>query len=460
MDLRILQKKYPKFVYKGYSWKHENGALAVLFDFEIEPDLKFSPQIVIANVSKLSLEKLGKNKIDNLAFNLGMAEILTYWKATCAKEILVDCGYLDAAQIRFWRGLFFNGMGQFFYENKLDPFAPLLKIGSSRPKIHPNPVNAKFSPEYLVPVGGGKDALVTYEAVKMAKKKAAIFILNENRILKNLAARLKAEKITVVRKVDPRLFAQNRAGFLNGHTPFSSILAVLSVSLAVLFDKKYVAISQERSSGEGNVEYRGRKINHQYSKSYEFERKFRTYSKVYLAKNVEFFSSLRPFYEIQIAKIFSGLPQYFPYFLSCNKPYRITDSSIASWCRKCPKCLFTYAALYPFCKKEQMAKIFGADLFNDKSLIPLMEELVGDIKPFECVGTRSETVAAFYLSLKKEEGAAGLPPVLEYFKKHILPANPRINRTSGLILASWDKRNFVPKVIERSLRKLMAQRLP
>ncbi len=456
MDLNTLQKKYPRFDFNGFTWEYANGAIAVKFDFIIEPDLRFAPRLVIENVSQESVKILGKECLDNFIFNLGLAEIPSYWKATCAKEIAVKCGYLDAGQIRFWSDLFSNGMGQFFYENNLAPFVPSFKVETVKPKIYPRPLSKRFSPDFLVPVGGGKDALVTYEALKMAKKNIATFVLNENAPLKRLIAAIGTDNISVKRTIDPKLFELKKLGYLNGHTPFSSYLAILGIVIGALFDKKYVAISQERSSNEGNVEYRGQKVNHQYSKSFEFEKKVRAYSKKYLARNIDFFSSLRPLYEIQIAKIFSGFPKYFPYFLSCNKPYRITDSSKTTWCKKCPKCLFTFAALYPFCEKEQLIKLFGGNLFEDGALIPLMEELVGKVKPFECVGTRLETVAVFYLSLKKETGSKKLPVLLEYFKNNILYGYPRIEKQANTVLAAWDKHNFVPIAVEKVLRSFIS----
>jgi hypothetical protein len=453
MKLSELQKKYPRFVYRNYSWILKNGILSASFDFLIEPDVEFHPRVEIFGVSLGQPERVGKNSIDNLVFNLGLAEIPSYWKATCSRKIRIECGYLDARQRRFWEDLFINGMGQFFFENKLAFFSPRFEIAPPKPKVFPQPFIKRISTDFLVPVGGGKDALVTYEAVKSAKKNITAFVLNENAPLKRLIEAMGVQNISVKRTFDSKLFELNGRGYLNGHTPFSSYLAFLSALLAVLFDKKYIAISQERSSGEGNVEYLGRTINHQYSKSPDFENKFRKYSQKYLAENLEFFSAIRPLYEIQIARIFSRYKQYFPYFLSCNKPYRITDRSVASWCGACPKCLFTFAALYPFVGKAEAKKIFGRDLFEDESLVPLMDELAGEAKPFECVGTRLETIAAFYLSLKIEKDNPDLPPLLEHFKNNILPGFPDIEKQTQKILASWDKKNNLPDFLAKILHR-------
>jgi hypothetical protein len=175
--------------------------------------------------------------------------------------------------------------------------------------------------------------------------------------------------------------------------------------VAVLKDYKFIAFSNEKSSNEGNVKYLGRIINHQYSKSEEFEKKFRFYSKKYLAKNVECFSLLRNLYELEISALFSQFPQYFNAFLSCNVAFQTnsgTKKPIKKWCGKCPKCLFVFASLYPFIG-ERVIKIFRKNLFEDKKLLPLMLQLIGKkkFKPFECVGTKKESFLAFKLSFER-----------------------------------------------------------
>ena len=233
--------------------------------------------------------------------------------------------------------------------------------------------------------------------------------------------------ITVFRVIDPRLLELNRQGFLNGHTPFSAYLAFLGILTASLFDFKFIAFSNERSSNEGNVKYKGKIINHQYSKSFEFEKKFREYTKKYLAKDMEYFSFLRPLYELQIAKIFAKYPKYFGVFLSCNEARKTRSGKqkpTGKWCGKCSKCLFVYVILSPFIKPKTLEKIFRKNLLKDQSLAPLMDRLTGKrgFKPFECVGTPREVAAA--LSGKTDR-----------------------------ILRSWDSYNFIPQKLSRILKQ-------
>jgi len=207
------------------------------------------------------------------------------------------------------------------------------------------------------------------------------------------------------------------------------------------------------------VEYLGKMINHQYSKSFDFEEKFRDYSKKYLAKNIEYFSFLRPLYEIQIAKIFSRYPQYFNAFLSCNEAYKTYSGKkkpTKKWCGKCPKCLFVFTILYPFIGKKKLIKIFGQNLFEKRRLLPLMLELIGErkFKPFECVGTKKESLVVFYLSWKKcrERFSVKIPFLTKYFEEKILTKYQNLEVDSRKIMKSWNNRNNLPKGFEKILK--------
>lgn len=455
-----MQKKYPEFVYESFEWKIKGGDLAVVFCFKMN-EIEFNPKIIIREIDRAQIEKIGEAAITNFVFHMGLAEIPSYWKAACPPKIVIKAGYLNKAQIKFWNNLFLNGMGQFFYENKLPFIVPDFEIKREKPKIYPRPLEIKNKNKILVPMGGGKDSLATVELLQKARQKMMLFALNPNEPLKKVCRIANAPAIVVKRTIDPRLIAMARKGFLNGHTPFSSLLAIHSVALAAMFDCSKVAISQERSSSEGNVKYLGMEVNHQYSKSFDFESKFQNYSKKYLAKNIDYFSFLRPLYELQIAMLFSRYPKYFPKFISCNKSFAIKNrqNKNIGWCGKCPKCLSVFAMLYPFAGKKEIVKIFGKDIFEDRNLLPLMAQMLGEstCKPFECVGTFAETRAAFYLSLEtaKGENENNLPVLLRVFEKEFLPKYGNMEKQSKKILSSWNKNHNLPKTLANNLRSIL-----
>lgn len=453
MELDFLQKKYPEFVYESCNWKIEGRDLRAGFYFRLG-DIDFHPWIIICNINEAQIAALGAATVSNFVFNMGLAEIPSYWKAACPPTIVIKAGYLDKKQIFFWQDLIFN-MGQFFYENKLPFIKPIFEISAPR-ATRVLAVKKIFSNRYLVPLGGGKDSLVTLEILRGQKKEIGSFTLNANGSLKKVANEARANNIFVERVIDKRLIELKDQGYLNGHTPFSSVLAVLGVSLAAMFDFKHILISQERSSNEGNVEYLGKDINHQYSKTFAFENKFRQYSEKYLAKNIEYFSFLRPLYEIQISKIFSRYPKYFSSFLSCNKSFTIAareSGSATGWCCQCSKCLSVFAMLYPFVGQAEAIKIFGGNLFENKNLLPVMLQLLGEgkSKPMECVGTFEEMRAAFYMSLRKSEGE--IPYLLKYFEQNIASKYPRLEAQSKKIITAWTNKNNLPKGLAAALKK-------
>ena len=472
--IQNLRKRYPKFLYKHYSYRVLDNSLEIFFYFQIEPDIYFNPKIIIENVDKGLIKRVGDKVLDNLIFHLGLMEIPSYWKVACSPEIEIKAGYLNEEQIKWWKDLIMKGMGQFFYENQIDFRKPnFLKIKVS--SIRVNQAIAEFtrmhSKKVLVPVGGGKDSVVTLELLKRTNKDIRCFSLNPtDAALKIMKIAGCKKPIIIRRKIDEKLLELNRRGFLNGHTPFSAYLAFLSVFIATIYGLKYIAFSNERSSNEGNVKYLGRVINHQWSKSFEFEQKFRNYSKKYLTSGVKYFSFLRPLYEIQIAKLFSKYPKYFNAFLSCNVAYQTASGTklpTKKWCGKCSKCLFVFAILYPFVGKKnppsrkatedkELLKIFGKNLFKDKKLLPIMQQLTGErgFKPLECVGTKKESLIAFYLSWKKSRDRVStkLPFLLRHFEKKILPKYPNIEKESKKLLDSWNNQNNLSKEYEKILK--------
>jgi hypothetical protein len=481
MKFKELRKKYPKFIYENCSYKISGKNLEIFFDFKIEPNpapepsarcetgIYFKPKIIIENIPNKCL-RWNLKHLNNLVFHLGLIEIPSYWKATCSAEIEIKAGFLNKEQIKWWKDLILKGMGQFFYENQIDftqkNFLKIISLAETRSLASSrDPFSGKLRNRFLIPIGGGKDSVVTLEILKKAKKNIQCFSLNPTKAAQKIMMLAGCKKpIIIRRKIDEKLLELNRRGFLNGHTPFSAYLAFLSVLVASIFDYKYIVLSNERSSNEGNVKYLSKIINHQWSKSFEFEQKFRAYSQKYLTPGVEYFSFLRPLYEIQIAKLFSRYPKYFSAFLSCNEAYKTASGTklpIKRWCGNCSKCLFIFATLYPFTDEKKLIKIFGKNLFENKKLLPTMEELIGEkkFKPFECVGTKKESLTAFYLSWKKYHYINNYTPVylLRYFEEKILPKYPGLEKESIKILNSWNKQHNLPKESEKVLKKTISQ---
>jgi UDP-N-acetyl-alpha-D-muramoyl-L-alanyl-L-glutamate epimerase len=271
----------------------------------------------------------------------------------------------------------------------------------------------------------------------------------------NIARHVTSNSPVIIRRsICPELLELNRRGFLNGHTPFSAYLAFLGAACMLLYRYNKVIVANERSSDEGNVRYRERDINHQYSKTFRFERLFDEYLSKYIVAGGRYFSFVRPLYELQIGELFARFPALFDLFKSCNR--KRSDS----WCGECPKCLSVFLTMYPFVSRSSLVKIFGTDLFYREGNISILRQLAGlELKPFECVATTREIATALALSIEKAKaGGDSLPPVLAYAVENIpgiksAAAAPILN-SYGSHRIPQEFESFLTNALKRSPRSL------
>ena len=395
---RALRAQYPVFEYVAYHHEVCDDGLRVWFDFRMG-DVEFHPTALVERRPFLDLKR---NDIDRLVFDIGMVELVSYWKCACPPTVRVLCGGLTEAQVAFWKKLYWNGLGEFYYTNSImetpEAFLELKTENGERRTIDCNRpfsvLRSPFSTHYLVPVGGGKDSVVTLELLRRAGKSIRPLIMNPRGATVECArvAGFPIDEVLVIRRtIDPTLLELNKQGYLNGHTPFSAMLAFYTRLASVLSGIPNVALSNENSANESTVA--GSYVNHQYSKSLEFEDDFRTY-----APDFRYFSFLRPLSELQIAMLFSRFTQYHDVFRSCN-----VGSKQDIWCGHCAKCLFAYIILSPFIAPERLNQIFGKPLLDDLSLEHEFLQLIGEAetKPFECVGTVSEVRQALSMAIRR-----------------------------------------------------------
>lgn len=413
MEFNQLKNKHRQFVYKSFQIVQAGEDLKVIFDFEISPDIKFKPEIVLPAV----LQGFDKNILNNLVFNLGMVEMLSYWKATCSPEIIIKASYLDAEQIEFWKKLLIKGLGEFFYNNQIDfTQKDLVKfvILSDNEGSNFSENDLLMKNRDLILIGGGKDSAVTLDLISNSGKEFNCLLLNPTKAALKITDASGCENPIIIRRsIDPKLLELNSQGYLNGHTPFSAYLAFLSVLVGFLYNYKNILVSNESSSIEENVVWHGEKINHQYSKSEEFEQDFKIYCQNYLVP-INYYSYLRDLNELKISEKFAKLTKYHKLFRSCNR-----GSKEGVWCGKCPKCVSTYLTLYPYLGQETK-EIFGKDLLEDENLIPIVQGLLREndiVKPFECVATVEEIKTAISLGIERaKKDGQKIPKLLKIYE--------------------------------------------
>jgi len=440
---RILRRVYTKLVFGGWRQQWIDGRLQLEFNYqlvaddaerlaiqrELTDDARSTDVEMASWLDQLTTKtfthrlELGlqhgvlteRNDLDGLIFQIGVMEAINYWKLACPAVIELNCGQLTDSMQVFWRKLLYKGLGEFIYLNQLHvPEVAgflltednIVRFTTTSDVIYPK--LSVMGGGTLIPVGGGKDSVVTLEVLRDERANNLPLVMSAPQAGYDCIAVAGYDNyLEIKRQLDPQILALNQAGFLNGHVPFSAILAFISVLSAVLTGKRYIALSNENSANEPSVP--GTDFNHQYSKSWEFEADFRQYIADYVVDGVEYFSLLRPLEELQIAELFSHYPAYHQVFRSCN-----VGKKTNSWCGHCPKCLFVFIMLAGFVEYDRVVAMFGKDLLADETLLPILRQLLGleETKPFECVGTVSEVRRAMRLIVERNFSLGGQMPIL------------------------------------------------
>lgn len=444
-----LRKQYPVFSYDDYTITRAGTRVRLTFHFSVKGLCRFAPTTEIETENLNLLNDPDSPLARRVVFALGMVELVSYWKAACPKRVEVHCGALSDEDIHFWKRLYFRGLSEFFYRNGIrateDDFMELVSVCKHTPKAENIPA-FRSAGLRLVPVGGGKDSCVTASLLHGDPEKNRFFTVNDQKARTDTvlaAGYTEKEMVRAYRTIDRTLLDLNAKGFLNGHTPFSAIVAFLSYYCAYLIGATDIVLSNEASANESNIA--GTEVNHQYSKSYDFECDFAAYCARRLTDEIRYFSLLRPFTELQIAKQFAALPQYHETFRSCNR-----GSKQNVWCGKCAKCLFVFSILSPFMDYDRLCEIFGADLLDDRDLLADFEGLCGfaPVKPFECVGTASEIVAALWMTAEKlQNEGRKLPALLAHFCA-------RAQRPDENPLQYWNPQHNIPAAFLPAVKEM------
>ena len=387
-------------------------------------------------------ERVGETILKALAFHLGMAETISYWKCACPKQLKILCGTLSAEQKIWWKKLYYNGLGEFMYRNGIVVSEEELVTIECEENVDAPMHDTRAYDGCLVSVGGGKDSVVSLEVLK--GEKITTYSINGNATTKNVIAVCdhKQGDYAAKRVLDKKILELNAAGYLNGHIPFSAVVAFSSFISAFLSGNRYIVLSNETSANETTV--KDSFVNHQYSKSFEFEQDFVSYIRKVTDSDIHYFSLLRPLTEMQIAWLFAKCKSYHEVFRSCN-----AGSKQGIWCCNCPKCLFVYIILTPFLSQEELVHIFGENLLEKDSLDLYFRELTGieENKPFECVGTRREVLVA----LKTFIARGGKSLLTERYKETIEAAPGELDE----MLSEWVSENQVPEHFLQILKDFM-----
>lgn len=373
-----------EFVCEGYRFDAKSGVLSLNYAFD--DGTRFEERITFPVGDRLGEPE--QAALDRVFRLLLLACGVSYYKAFAPPSVRCTAFDLDVVTAAFFRDFYVKGLAEFAWRNRIDLSG--LNIEASG---EPGPAIALSLPRRTcVPIGGGKDSIVSVECLRKAGEDLVLFALGNAQPIEDTIGVASLPAIHVTRRLDPKLFDLNAAGALNGHVPITGILSMIVLACAIICGFDAIAMSNEHSASAPNVA----DVNHQWSKSFDFEQAFAAHVEQHVVRGVSYFSLLRPLTEIAIARRFARIEQYFPVFRSCNTAFRqdVTRRP-ANWCCDCPKCRFVFLALAPFVAKPRLVAIFGRDMLDDMAQSDGFAELCGLVghKPFECVGEVEECAA-------------------------------------------------------------------
>lgn len=408
-----MNPKAKIFRFCGHKIDCKNGKIFFIYRVEFfnSDPFEFVETVILPKTQNDIEPESMRNFLEPLELILG----ISYYKLYCPPRIFVSFK-LSREQADFWNIIYRKGLGEFLHKNNLNP-DKLAKFPFSKVKI--SPVRIETGERSLLGIGGGKDSIVA--AAMLKNFDFTSFLVETQRkdpISERVASAIGKPCLKISRMLDPKIF-ETHEGAYNGHIPISAVYAFLGLLSAAVYKYKYVIVANEHSSNFGNLKYHNEIINHQWSKSVEFEELFQEYSRKFITPDIIYFSLIRRFYEIRVAKIFAEQKNFFPLFASCNMSFKVFKERPDSlWCGKCPKCAFVFLTLAPFLEKKELLGIFQKNLFADNALVALFQDLLGfgKQKPFDCVGTFEESRAAFFLASEKFKNEAVIKKFINKIK--------------------------------------------
>lgn len=391
-DWKFQREEIAAFRFVRCGLDAESGVAQLVYAFDDGPELV---ETVTVPGAPFVLEGAQAKAVEQALRLLHLIAGVSYYKAAVPAEIRIEGYSIDAGTAALLETIYVNGLGEFAYRNGLNLHGCIKFPGAA--DIGPAADALGLRHHALVAIGGGKDSLVSIEALRAAGVDQTVAWIGNSQLIGACAARTELPTLNLGRALAPGLFELNRQGAYNGHIPVTAVNSAILVLAAVLQGVNQVVFSNERSASFGSIIPGTGEVNHQWSKGWEFERAFGEHVQRRVAADLHYYSLLRPLSELAVARQFAKTDRYDAHFSSCNRNFHILgERPVNRWCGVCPKCHFVFLALAPFMPKPRLVGIFGRNLLDDTAQATGFDALLEfqDHKPFECVGEGQESRAA------------------------------------------------------------------
>jgi len=427
------------------------GVARLVYAYDDGPELV---ETITVPGAPFALEGARASAVERALQLLHLIAGVSYFKAAVPKAIRIDSYSIDGETAALLEDIYVHGLGEFAYRNGLDLHGRIRFPHGGSPSASAPPLGLRE--HALVAIGGGKDSLVSIEALRNLGIAQTVTWIGGSQLIAACAQRTALPTLNIGRQLAPQLFEYNRQGAWNGHIPVTVLNSAIMVFAAVLLGVDQVVFSNERSASYGSLIEGTGEVNHQWSKGWACERGFAAEVRRTVAADLRYYSLLRPLSELAVARQFAKTDQYDSWFSSCNRNFHLLGERPANrWCGVCPKCHFVFLALAPFMSKPRLVGIFGRNLLDDAAQTGGYDALLEykDHKPFECVGEGRESRAAMQALTTRPEWREDA--LVQRFAHEI---RPQLDASELGIepLLVLDEEHGIPASIWTRLRALLA----
>ncbi|WP_064747806.1 UDP-N-acetyl-alpha-D-muramoyl-L-alanyl-L-glutamate epimerase [Lysobacter antibioticus] len=423
------------------------GVAELVYAFDDGPELV---ETVTVPGAPFVLDDARRTAVERMLRLLHLIAGVSYYKAAVPPEIRIDGYAIDSDTAQLLELIYVNGLGEFAYRNGLDLHGRIrFPVGAD---AQPQAPALGLREHALVAIGGGKDSLVSIEALRSLGVEQTVTWIGGSQLIAACAQRTELPTLNLGRALAPQLFELNRQGAYNGHIPVTVVNSAIMALAALLRGADQVVFSNERSASYGSLIEGTGEVNHQWSKGWACEQAFGDYLQRHVAADLRYYSLLRPLSELAVARQFARSDRYDAHFSSCNRNFHILGERPASrWCGVCPKCHFVFLALAPFMTKPRLVGIFGRNLLDDPGQTGGYDALLEyrDHKPFECVGEGRESRAA--MAALSEQAQWREDALVERFAREIRPQLQDEDLSVESVLA-LDVQHRIPAALWERLR--------
>ena len=379
-----------EFRYTACEWDSASSTASFTFELVGDTTLTFTERVVFAAGDP-------DDRFHAVLVLLGAVLGLSYYKAAAPPRYVVEVDGMTDAALEYLAVVLREGLAEFAYRAQLPDFLEpeIARLGAPGEA----PAASRLDGPPLVPIGGGKDSIVSVESLAQSGLEPVQFAVNPNVVIERVAAVSGHPFVSARRTIDRRLLDLNQRGALNGHVPVTAMNSLIAVAQSILLGGGPVIMSNESSASDPTMLWNGQPVNHQWSKSLGAEQALDIVLRAHAGLSHAYFSLLRPFSELRIARSFAKTTKYDTSFVSCNRAFRLGAGDVG-WCGDCDKCRFVFLAFAPFMPRDRLMGIFGKNMLDDDSQLPGYRALLGldAHKPFECVGEEAECTVAMSLA--------------------------------------------------------------